>query len=139
MELATRGQRLLGAFVDGLVTLIPYVLLKAFPDSSAILAPTLAVLAAIFSIQIWLLCRDGQTLGKKAAGTRIVRVDTEENGGFTTNVLMRAIVSSLPNIVPLYWFVDQLFVFREDRRCLHDLIAGTKVVRAETAPVSSAA
>jgi uncharacterized RDD family membrane protein YckC len=26
--------------------------------------------------------------------------------------------------------LDALFVFRRDKRCLHDLIAGTKVVRA---------
>jgi len=29
----------------------------------------------------------------------------------------------------LFHLVDCLFIFRQDRRCLHDLIAGTRVVR----------
>jgi uncharacterized RDD family membrane protein YckC len=29
-------------------------------------------------------------------------------------------------ILPL---LDALFIFRQDRRCIHDLIAGTKVVQ----------
>ena len=32
------------------------------------------------------------------------------------------------SLVPFYRLVDILFIFREDRRCLHDLIAGTQVV-----------
>jgi uncharacterized RDD family membrane protein YckC len=30
--------------------------------------------------------------------------------------------------------VDVLFVFRRDRRCLHDLVAGTRVVRTDWPP-----
>lgn len=130
MELATLGQRLTGALVDGLISLVPYILIReSGPEDMARLGALLA-LVIIFGVQAYFLARDGQTLGKKAAGTRIVRVDDEANGGFFTNVLMRAIVSSLPNIVPLYWFVDTLFVFRADRRCVHDWIAKTKVVKA---------
>ena len=40
-----------------------------------------------------LLSRDGQTLGKKALGIRIVKRDTGHNGGFVTNVLLRAVLN----------------------------------------------
>ena len=44
------------------------------------------------------------------------------------NVLLRGLVNGLLNIVPLYFLVDCGFIFREDRRCVHDMIAGTVVV-----------
>jgi uncharacterized RDD family membrane protein YckC len=34
-------------------------------------------------------------------------------------------------ILPL---LDALFIFREDRRCIHDLIAGTKVIQLDGSP-----
>ena len=34
--------------------------------------------------------------------------------------------------------VDIALIFRRDRRCLHDLIAGTKVVAVARSPVASA-
>ena len=55
-------------------------------------------------------------------------MDTGENGGFVPNVLLRFIVNGLLWIIPLYGLVDILFIFRGDRRCIHDMIAGTQVV-----------
>ena len=75
-----------------------------------------------------LLIKDGQTLGKKALRIRIVKMDTGENGGFVPNVLLRLIVNGLLGIIPLYGLVDILFIFRGDRPCIHDMIAGTQVV-----------
>jgi uncharacterized RDD family membrane protein YckC len=79
-----------------------------------------------------LISRTGQSLGKKWTGIRIELVD----GGavnFTSGVLLRNWVPKLMGIVPylgaLFHLVDALFIFREDRRCIHDLIAGTRVVR----------
>ncbi len=47
-------------------------------------------------------------------------------------LLLRAIVNGMIGMVPyvggIYGLIDSLFIFREDRRCVHDLIAGTKVV-----------
>ncbi|MBI3550843.1 MAG: RDD family protein [Elusimicrobia bacterium] len=67
--------------------------------------------------------------------------------GFVANVLLRAWLNGLlafissvivmlpvillggPSVVlPVYALVDALFIFREDRRCLHDFLAGTRVV-----------
>ena len=58
-------------------------------------------------------------MGKKALRIRIVKMDTGENGGFVPNVLLRLIVNGL---------VEILFIFRGDRCCIHDMIAGTQAV-----------
>ena len=137
--LAGRGTRLGAVVIDALIYGVPMILM-------AILAPVLArggdigpifffliglSIIGIFLYQLMLLSRDGQTLGKKAVGIRIVKKDTGENGGFVSNVLLRIIVNGLLGIIPLYGLVDILFIFREDRRCIHDMIAGTVVVRAQ--------
>ncbi|MBW8701394.1 hypothetical protein MBT84_17445 [Streptomyces sp. MBT84] len=70
---ANWGQRFLGTLVDGLVFLVPYLLVILGRDT-----PALAVIGglAIFAVAIWQLImegRTGQTLGKKALGIRLVR------------------------------------------------------------------
>lgn len=118
--LAGRGDRFLTAIVDRVIYLVPYILIFAFdPVIGGLL------LLAVFVYQIVLLTKDGQTVGKKARGIRIVRMQTGANGGFVTNVLLRLIVNGLLGLIPLYGLVDILFIFRSDRRCIHDMIAGT--------------
>jgi uncharacterized RDD family membrane protein YckC len=93
----------------------------------------LAVLVLLV-IQIYLLTTRGQTIGKKLLGIRIVTFDDETNPGFVKAVLLRVIINgiigSIPVAGPIYSLVDICFIFRDDRRCIHDLIAGTKVVDA---------
>jgi uncharacterized RDD family membrane protein YckC len=43
--------------------------------------------------------------------------------------LLRSWLNTLIGIIPFYGLVDVLFIFREDKRCIHDLIAGTHVVQ----------
>jgi uncharacterized RDD family membrane protein YckC len=49
-------------------------------------------------------------------------------------VLLRAILGGIIGAIPylggIYGLVDALFIFRDDRRCVHDHIAGTRVVKA---------
>jgi uncharacterized RDD family membrane protein YckC len=88
--------------------------------------------------QAVLIAVRGQNLGKLVVGVRVVRADTGGPAGFMRGVILRF---SLPvtlvivlNGFFLFGFVflliDYAFMFREDRRCLHDLMAGTKVVKA---------
>jgi uncharacterized RDD family membrane protein YckC len=87
----------------------------------------------VMVIQIWWLTTRGQTIGKRALGIRIVRASDGENPGFLFAVALRYAVPSLISFIPLIGFIfsltDILFIFRSDRRCLHDLIAGTRVVK----------
>jgi hypothetical protein len=39
-------------------------------------------------------------------------------------------VNGLLSIIPLYGIIELLFIFGEDRQCLHDKIADTIVVEA---------
>lgn len=134
--LASRGSRLLAFLLDGMlggVALLPLALLAEGDAALTFGAATLlypVLLLALFLGQMAFLTRDGQTIGKKLAGIRIVKVETDENGGFVTNVLLRSAVGWLLGAIPGYTLVDSLFIFRQDRRCIHDLIAGTKVVVA---------
>ncbi|MCU0665204.1 MAG: RDD family protein [Myxococcota bacterium] len=74
----------------------------------------------------------GQTLGKMAVGVRIVRAETGELAPlariFGLRVLPVSIITQIPYVGNLIALVDVLFIFRDDKRCLHDLVAGTKVV-----------
>lgn len=80
-------------------------------------------------VQLVLLSSHGQTIGKKLMGLRFVRADTGRNGGFVTNVLLRAGVNGLLGMTIIYFVVDSLFLLFRNRLCLHDYIAGTKVVK----------
>lgn len=149
-NLAGLGARFLGAFIDGLLLILcmapGYALLIVGATSKDadgnLTSPGMAVVGTIgyllgalvyLAIQAFLLSRSGQSVGKKIAGTRVVRVDGAP-AGFVGAFLMRSVVAYLPNLIPLigviYAIVDICFVFRADHRCIHDLIAGTKVVRA---------
>ncbi len=95
----------------------------------AMLVPLLALLV----VQVWLLTTRGQTLGKLWLKIRIVRTDGSAPG-FVHAVLLRSVVMQFIVAIPIVGhvvsLVDPLMIFREDRRCLHDLIADTAVIEA---------
>jgi uncharacterized RDD family membrane protein YckC len=91
-------------------------------------------LAALEIYQIVLLAQRGQTIGKRVMNIRIVKFENDGEPGIVHAWVLRALVpgviSSLPfGIGAVFSLADILFIFREDRRCIHDLIAGTKVVQ----------
>jgi uncharacterized RDD family membrane protein YckC len=110
------------------------------------LMPALALFTALqlalMGIQIFLLTSRGQSLGKILLGVRVVRVDDGEKPGFLRAWLLRELpsgaIQGMLQLVPIVGFflrfafvtTNYLMIFREDRRCLHDFIAGTRVVRA---------
>jgi len=86
----------------------------------------------LFIYQWVLISRTGQSLGKKWTGIRIELVDGNRIG-FASGVVLRNWVPKLMGVLPylgfLFQLADILFIFRQDRRCIHDHIAGTRVVR----------
>jgi uncharacterized RDD family membrane protein YckC len=139
--LADRGTRLGAALLDGLIGfLVPTVLFAAGgglasaaggSDEAMGIGMIIAMLwvAAFVVIYLWQLVTRGQSPGKRILGIRIVKLDGSPVT-FGTVVILRWLVPGLLGIIPLFSLVDILFIFRDDRRCIHDLIATTKVVRA---------
>ena len=81
----------------------------------------------------YLLAKRGQTIGKVIVGTRIVDVADGRVPKLVRSLGVRYgtiwLVSLIPFVGGLLSLLDALVIFRRDRRCLHDLSAGTKVVK----------
>jgi uncharacterized RDD family membrane protein YckC len=139
MPLADRGARFLAALVDGLAIIpigIPVALAFLAEDSDGLLVGLVFALViglGIGCVQWYLIATSGQTVGKRALGIRIVKIDGSPVD-FVSGVVMRSwvmnAICNIPYVGPLIGLVDVLMIFGEERRCLHDRIAGTKVVEA---------
>lgn len=142
--LADRGTRWLARFFDGLLNLacvIPVAFVLFSTDVMSWRALQHNQLAGLafwasalpLSLYQWsLVSKTGQTLGKKWTGIRIVKVDGSPVT-FGSGVAMRewliTAIGFIPVLGPIVSLVDILFIFGEERRCLHDHLAGTKVIQ----------
>ncbi|KAF0814682.1 hypothetical protein IGB42_00737 [Andreprevotia sp. IGB-42] len=147
-ELATRSARFGATVVDGLIwvaaMLIPTLLLVPVLLSSRSSpglgwgAGTVAFFVAmgvawiaLVAINCTLIHRNGQTLGKKALGIRVVCADGQRcslRRYLFIRSLPLGIVKAIPYLGLLVSLLDSLLIFRETRRCLHDDLANTIVV-----------
>jgi len=147
LVLAERGTRLGAELLDiiifGSMVYLPFLVLGVAGASAAstsagetggsmmALGLTLSIVGFVawFGLTISYLRRNGQSIGKKIVGLKIVRKDgTRASVGriiFLRNLTIRAI-----SIIPLFTFVDALFIFSESRQCLHDRLADTIVIVA---------
>lgn len=142
-ELAGRGTRLGAVLLDGLMFgVLGIIAAIAIPalgpnGSGAGVAVAIGVVGigilALLIVNLVLLHRNGQTLGKKWLGIKITRTDGDRAGLgriFFLRMLVPGLIGAIPLAGPIFSIVDPLFIFRESRRCLHDAIADTIVVRA---------
>ena len=103
-------------------------------DATGIAAAAAACVMAfgVAGAQAFLIVSAGQSIGKRLFGLRIVRVDGRPVD-FLHGVLKRgwffAALSGIPYVGLLVRCADIVLMFSADRRCLHDHLAGTKVVR----------
>ncbi len=89
--------------------------------------PKVALPAALWVIyEALMLASGGQTLGKKAAGTKVVNADGSDLRG--SQAWSRAISRQLMSITYILGFIDSLMIFSEKRRTLHDRFGKTLVV-----------
>jgi uncharacterized RDD family membrane protein YckC len=143
--LAGRGIRLVAAIIDTLILMAlfwvislvtplnifsPAMASAGFFTKLAIQAGSMALFAAVHG---YLLATRGQTIGKMLFGIRIVRPDGSPASlgrvlGLRYGVGY-VIAATHISVLMVYSLVDCLLIFRANRRCLHDLIADTIVVK----------
>jgi uncharacterized RDD family membrane protein YckC len=147
--LADRGVRLGASILDGLVFgVMVYLPLMAgafvggiaqaqdagdLGDGSAALGLGMSLAAAGFVAWLWITIKylkaNGQSIGKKACGIKVVRRDGSPVS-VSRVIWLRNVVNMIIGVIPLYGFIDALFIFGEARRCVHDHLADTIVIKA---------
>lgn len=141
--LAGRFQRLAATVIDHIALLITILVLvlvtgtfehaEDYAGSGAAVNLALIIVASYLGLNTWHLWRHGQTLGKAALKIRIVT----ESGAVPALwklLLLRGPFLVIPytialGAVGLLPVLDHLFIFGKTKRCLHDYVAGTIVVR----------
>jgi uncharacterized RDD family membrane protein YckC len=138
-SLATRGSRLAASLIDGfaaMVILLPALAAVFFAGANEGPSGFVILLAAVSGLgflvfavyQLSMLIRQGQTLGKKSMNIRIVNYSDGQVPSAGRLLGMRYFVNSLLGQIPLYSVLDVLLIFGSEKRCIHDYLAGTKVV-----------
>ncbi|MBC7793253.1 MAG: RDD family protein [Clostridia bacterium] len=143
---ATRGARLGAILIDGLISfavLGPVMYVsgywgRAMANAQAgkifsleQLAWMAAGLIFFFALQFVPLSQTGQTWGKRVVGIKIITLDGKKPA-ISDLIFKRYLpVQLVPNIpIVGVWLcvIDVLSIFTKNKRCVHDHIAGTKVV-----------
>lgn len=140
---ASRTVRLAAWIIDRVLILLPAYLAGGWwaalsVDNAALLrllSPRgilgTLLLAAVLAVNAVLLARQGQTLGKRVLGIQIVGLD-DRLLGFTAlfgwRILAPWLIRRVPVVGGFFFVLDPLAITTPDKRCLHDYMAGSKVV-----------
>ncbi|MEW2303529.1 RDD family protein [Streptomyces sp. NPDC006655] len=124
---ANWGQRFLGTLVDGLVFLVPYILVL-FSSKAAVLGVIGGL--AFLGLAIWQLIqegRTGQTIGKKALGIRLLKEATGQPIGVGMAFVRRIahVLDSLACYLGWLWPA-----WDSKRQTFADKVCGTIVIRS---------
>jgi uncharacterized RDD family membrane protein YckC len=112
-------------------------------DTSAVLRGMVTGTGAVVSavalivwcvITAWLVATNGQSIGKRLVGIKVIRTDGSR-ASLARIFWLRNVVNTLPTFLPYIGLaygliIDPVFIFQDSRQCLHDKIADTIVVRA---------
>jgi uncharacterized RDD family membrane protein YckC len=143
LVLSSRVDRLLAIIVDivvGLVVGVPVSLYTGAYDAilhgqgmppSVYLENMLVGWGWVFLVNFYWLIKYGQTVGKRLLGIRIADFQTEAVPPFwclLVRIAVAPVTALLGTIGNMFTLVDILFIFSKNRRCIHDLIASTRVV-----------
>jgi uncharacterized RDD family membrane protein YckC len=144
---AGRGTRLVAVILDGIVfsamVYIPFIIGISFNGHLVLpnghfnpmalygggtWAPLIGLIAWCW-LTILFVSRNGQTIGKKMLGIKVVRSDGSR-ASLGRIFWLRNVVNTVLAFVPFYGLVDILLIFGEAQQCIHDKIADTIVIKA---------
>lgn len=147
LVLATLGERFAGALIDGLIGFVLAIpiwgVLFALGTIASVeemgnVGPVISIgiglagFVLTMAVQYVPLKQSGQTWGKRVMKTRIATMKGEQPT-ITDLVFKRYAFFQLIALIPIAGgfasLVNILMIFKKDRRCLHDLVAGTQVVK----------
>ena len=89
--------------------------------------------AVFFLLNGYFLVQRGQTIGKMIVSTKIVNKKGKTPSPLDIigkRYLIPSLIYAVPIVGQVFSLVNALFIFKEDKRCVHDHIAGTYVVEA---------
>jgi uncharacterized RDD family membrane protein YckC len=99
----------------------------------ALMAASGLTLLCFQAYQWYLVATTGQSLAKRWLNIRIVN-SFGDPPGFVHGVLLRswalALLGMIPFVGSFVGIVDSVMIFGAEQRCLHDVIAGTRVVQS---------
>lgn len=135
LELANRTTRLGAVIIDVIIFSIPVILVIFLNHFNKMLINTIfySSLFIIIIVNLILLYQYGQTIGKKLLFIKIVRSNGSRAGLrriILLRVLLTGLLTGIPKIGGIIYFADIILIFKTDRRCLHDIIADTIVIKA---------
>ena len=144
-NLASLGKRLGGAMIDGVISMVIIVpimlatgvLQRAFTGQGMTIEQqaTFFIIGWVVFLALngYLLLNRGQTIGKVVVKTKIVDLDgnlPKFGKLIVFRYLILGIVAQIPLLGSLAGIVNALFIFGKERRCVHDHLAGTRVIDA---------
>jgi len=143
LKLASRMSRVGAAFFDLLAfCAVSIALIYSTGILEHLKSTSSSTEATILLTALWLfmflivhgyfLFKNGQTFGKWIFDIAIVKNDGAKISGsliIIKRYLPMWLISYIPIIGQLIGVMNILLIFRKDRRCIHDIIAGTKVVQ----------
>ena len=141
-NLASRWKRLFASLIDMIFMILGIISFVYFTggleNASKGIEPTFLYSAAtslagtlvFIVLNTKLLLTNGQTIGKKVLKIKIVDLNNAfpSKKNLAIHYLAYLGFPYLPGLMGLISVVDVLSVFRKDKRCLHNLLAETKVV-----------
>jgi len=136
LELANRTTRLGAVIIDVIIFSIPVILVIFLNHFNKMLINTIfySSLFIIIIVNLILLYQYGQTISKKLLFIKIVRSNGSRAGLrriILLRVLLTGLLTNIPKIGGIIYFADIILIFKKDRRCLHDIIADTLVIKTK--------
>ena len=144
-QLASRGKRLAAAIID-IIIFLPLVIIIASPlglidtevtdepppfDLEQTLQLFIIGQVLFLLVQGYLLHSRGQTIGKVLLKIQIVATNGDRLGLgklYFVRYFVFSLLAQIPVIGAVVALANILFIFGKEKKCLHDRLAGTKVI-----------